>query len=122
MKPNLMKRSGVFVAAAMTVALISLGAVGGSALAQQTGGGSSQTGDVPLYKGLVMGSPRAVFDVSEEPGWLQGLSVSGFINSLTGMWLDSSAIRYQKSKNSLASSRSWLQLDINYILNGNNRF
>ena len=38
------------------------------------------------------------------------------------MWLDSSAIRYQKSKNSLAASRSWLQLDINYILNGDNRF
>ena len=38
------------------------------------------------------------------------------------MWVNSSGIRYQKSKNSLAIERSWLQLDLNYILNGDNRF
>ena len=90
-----------------------------SALAQPAGGG--QTADTPLYKTLLMGSPTPLIDVSEDPGW-QGLSVSGFINNTTGMWLDSSAVRYQKSKNSLATARNWLQLDINYILNGNNRF
>ena len=68
-----------------------------------------------------MGSPTPLIDVSEDPGW-QGLSVSGFINSTTGMWVDSAAVRYQRSKNSLATARNWLQLDINYILNGDNRF
>src|SRR5258708_35838505 len=120
MKRTQKKRSGLLlVAAMMAAALVWLGASGGAALAQPAGGG--QTADTPLYKTLLMGSPTPLIDVSEDPGW-QGLSVSGFINSTTGMWLDSSAIRYQKSKNSLAASRSWLQLDINYILNGDNRF
>jgi len=121
MKRTQKKRSGLLlVAAMMAAALVWLGANKGVALAQPAGGG--QTADVPLYKTLLMGSPTPLMHVSEQPGWLQGLSVSGFINSTTGMWLDSSAIRYQHSKNSLAASRSWLQLDINYILNGNNRF
>ena len=120
MKRTQKKRSGLLlVAAMMTAALVWLGASGGAAFAQPAGGG--QTADTPLYQTLLMGSPTPLIDVSEDPGW-QGLSVSGFINSTTGMWLDSSAIRYQKSKNSLAASRSWLQLDINYILNGDNRF
>ena len=121
MKPILMKRSGLLLAAMMMAALFSLGARGGSALAQTAGGGS-QTGDEPFYKSALMGSSAPLIDVSENPGWMQGLSVSGFINNITGMWVDSSAIRYQKSKNSLATERNWLQLDINYILNGDNRF
>ena len=120
MKRTQKKRSGLLlVAAMMAAALVWLGANGGAALAQPAGGG--QTADTPLYQTLLMGSPTPLIDVSEEPGW-QGLSVSGFINSTTGMWVDSTAIRYQKSKNSLAAERNWLQLDINYILNGNNRF
>ena len=120
MKRTQKKRSGLLlVAAMMAAALVWLGANGGTALAQPAGGG--QTADTPLYQTLLMGSPTPLIDVSEEPGW-QGLSVSGFINSTTGMWVDSSGIRYQKSKNSLAAERNWLQLDINYILNGNNRF
>ncbi len=121
MKPISMKRSRLLLAAMVMAALFSLGARGGSALAQTSGGGT-QTGDTPLYKTLLLGSPTPFIDVSENPGWLQGLSVSGFVNSLTGMWVNSSGIRYQKSKNSLASERNWLQLDINYILNGDNRF
>ncbi len=120
MKRTQRKRSGLLlVAAMMAAALVWLGANGGAALAQPAGGG--QTADTPLYQTLLMGSPTPLIDVSEDPGW-QGLSVSGFINSTTGMWVDSSGIRYQKSKNSLAAERNWLQLDINYILNGNNRF
>ena len=125
MKPILMKRSGLLLAAVM-VALAWLGAAGGSALAQQAGGsqtaGNSQSQDVPLWRSAVFGSSAPLIDVSENPGWMQGLSVSGFVNSLTGMWVDSAGIRYQKSKNSLASERNWLQLDINYILNADNRF
>ena len=120
MKPVLMKRSGLLLAAAMMAAVAWLAATGGSALAQPAAG--SQTADEPFYKSALMGSSAPLIDVSENPGWMQGLSVSGFINNITGMWVDSSAIRYQKSKNSLATERNWLQLDINYILNGDNRF
>jgi uncharacterized protein DUF1302 len=120
MKRTQKKRSGLLpVAAMMAAALVLLGANGGAALAQPAGGG--QTADTPLYQTLLMGSPTPLIDVSEDPGW-QGLSVSGFINSTTGMWVNSSGVRYQKSKNSLAAERNWLQLDINYILNGDNRF
>jgi hypothetical protein len=123
MKPILMKRSGLLMAAMMMAALFSLGTMGGSALAQTAAGSqSSQSAEAPLWKSALMGSSAPLIDVSENPGWMQGLSVSGFINNITGMWVDSSAIRYQKSKNSLAAERNWLQLDINYILNGDNRF
>jgi hypothetical protein len=121
MKPILMKRFGLFLAALMVAVLGCLAASQGSALAQAAGGGS-QAGGEPFYKNALMGSSAPLIDVSEQPGYLQGLSVSGFINSLTGMWVNSSGIRYQHSKNSLAAERNWLQLDINYILNGNNRF
>jgi hypothetical protein len=120
MKFNLMKRSGLLVAAAMTAALLSIGAVGGAALAQTAGGSPAST--EPFYKSALMGSAAPFIDVSENPGWLQGLSVSGFISNTTGMWVNSSAIRFQKNKNSLATQRDWVQLDINYILNGDNRF
>ena len=121
MKPILMKRYLLLLAAIMA-GLLSLGATRGSALAKPAGGGGSQTAGEPFYKSALMGSSAPLIDVSEQPGWLQGLSVSGFINNITGMWVDSSAIRYQKSKNSLSAERNWLQLDINYILNGDNRF
>jgi hypothetical protein len=112
MKPIQKKRSGLLLAAAMMAAALAwLGAAGGSALAQ----------DQPFYKSALLGGSAPLIDVSEDPGW-QGLSVSGFLNSTTGMWVNSSGIRYQKSKNSLAAERNWLQLDFNYILNGDNRF
>ncbi len=121
MKPILKSRSGLLLAVAMMIALACLGATGGSALAQTAGGGS-QPPAVPLWKSAVLGSSAPFIDVSEQPGWLQGLSVSGFISNTTGMWVDSAGIRYQKSKNSLATERNWVQLDLNYILNGDNRF
>jgi hypothetical protein len=70
----------------------------------------------------VVGSNTPIFDFRENPGWLGGLSVSGFVSNTSGMWVNSDGIRYQYSKSSLATQRDWVQLDINYILNGNNRF
>ena len=69
-----------------------------------------------------IGSNTPWIDFTESQGPLQGLSVSGFVSNTTGMWVNSTAIRYQRSKNSLASQRDWLQMDINYKLDGNNRF
>jgi hypothetical protein len=111
----------LFLAAAIVAALAGLGAAPGSALAQQ-GGSAQQQASTPWYKSALEGSSAPLINVSENPGLLQGLSVSGFVNNFDGMWIDSAAVRYQRSKNSLASERNWLQLDINYILNGDNRF
>src|SRR5215472_4865666 len=117
MKTVRIKRSGLLLSVVMGVALAGLVTSTGSALAQ-----GAQTGEPPFWKSTLTGSNTPLLDLSEQPGYLQGLSVSGFVNSLTGMWVNSSGIRYQNSKNSLSSARSWLQLDINYILNGQNRF
>ena len=73
-------------------------------------------------KSAVMGSNTPLLDFRETPGPLQGLSISGFVSNTTGMWVNSTGIRYQYSRNSLATQRDWLQMDINYVLNGNNRF
>jgi hypothetical protein len=83
---------------------------------------SQDSGLTGVFHDAVYGSNMPWLDFSETPGPLQGLSISGFINSNTGMWINSTAIRYQRSKNSLAIERNWLQIDINYHLNGNNRF
>jgi len=120
MKPIQKKRSGLLIALAMLTAFAWLGAAGGPASAQTAA--VQQTSNQPFYKSALMGSSAPFIDVSENPGWMQGLSVSGFINNTTGMWVQSSNIRYNKSKNSLATERNWLQVDINYILNGDNRF
>jgi hypothetical protein len=58
-----------------------------------------------------------------EAGWLSGFHVSGFLSQTFGMWQNPSALRdYTTSRNSLAVSRTWLQVDENYRLNENNNF
>lgn len=128
MKPVQRKHSRLPLQVAIAAMLAWLGACAGPALAQNGGGAplaqaaSAQQAGTPWYESPFVGSNAPFLDLSEKPGPLQGLSVSGFLSNTTGMWMDSSAIRYQKSKNSLATERNWLQLDINYVLNGNNRF
>jgi hypothetical protein len=59
----------------------------------------------------------------QEEGWLSGLHVSGFLSQTFGMWQNSENLRqYTTSRNSLAKSRTWLQVDENYRLNENNNF
>ena len=74
------------------------------------------------YERFIYGPTAPLIDTTEPPGPFQGLSVSGFVNNTTGMWLNSSALRpYVKHKNSLSTERSWLQLDANYLIDGDNR-
>jgi hypothetical protein len=102
--------------AAITLAFLTmLGLSASMVLAQDQG-------FLGAFHQATVGSNMPWLDLSETPGPLQGLSISGFVSNTTGMWIDSTAIRYQRSKNSLAIQRDWLQTDINYILNGNNRF
>jgi hypothetical protein len=41
---------------------------------------------------LLTGSNAGFLDLSESPGLIGGLSVSGFYNNSTGMWANSSAL------------------------------
>jgi hypothetical protein len=58
-----------------------------------------------------------------EASWLSGLHVSGYASQTFGMWQNPSALRdWTKSRNTLAVSRTLLQVDENYRLNENNTF
>jgi hypothetical protein len=48
-----------------------------------------------------------------EPQFIQNLNMTGFVQSTSGTLLDSEAIEYNQSKNSLAVERNLFQLDIN---------
>jgi hypothetical protein len=58
-----------------------------------------------------------------EESWLTGLHISGYASQTFGMWQNPSALRdWTKSRNTLAVSRTLLQVDENYRLNENNTF
>ncbi|HUN56820.1 MAG TPA: hypothetical protein VMU41_01795 [Candidatus Binataceae bacterium] len=58
-----------------------------------------------------------------ESGILSGLHVSGFLSQTFGMWQNPTALQnYTTSRNNLATSRTWLQVDENYQLNQDNSF
>jgi hypothetical protein len=60
---------------------------------------------------------------AQEEGWLTGLHVSGFLSQTFGMWQNPTALKaFTPSRNNLATSRTWLQVDENYRLNENNSF
>ena len=49
--------------------------------------------------------------------------VSGFLNETDGMWVNSQNLKqFTPSRNSLATARTWLQVDENFHLGGNNDF
>jgi hypothetical protein len=67
--------------------------------------------------------PQTSTGGTAETGWLSGLHVSGFLSQTFGMWQNSQGLKgFTKSRNSLAVSRTWLQVDENYRLNENNNF
>jgi hypothetical protein len=113
-----MKKTGrvVELLAAITLAFLAMLGLSASMVFAQ------DQGFLGGFHTATVGSNMPWLDFSETPGPLQGLSISGFVSNTTGMWVNSTAIRYQRSKNSLAIERNWLQLDINYKLDGNNRF
>ena len=59
---------------------------------------------------------------SEGNNALSNLRVSGFLSETFGTWIDSEAIEYSKSKNSLSAERNWLQVDVNDDIVSNNEF
>jgi hypothetical protein len=118
-----MKRTGRAIELSALGALVILAIVGplaGSVWAQDQSQGQNWFSS--SLRSSVVGSNTPFLDFREKPGPFEGLSISGFLSNTTGMWVNSDGIRYQYSKNSLATQRDWIQLDINYVLNGNNRF
>jgi len=74
-----------------------------------------------------LGSNAPFFDLSRSSGWSSGLSISGYAQTTSGMWANSSGLTKfgraageHHGANSLAVQRNFLQLDFNYLLNGNN--
>src|SRR5690348_14532060 len=74
---------------------------------------------------LWLGSSAPLVDVSQSWRWLRGLSVSGYAQTTSGMWANSSSLTAfgrsageHHGANSLAVERNLLQLDANYILSG----
>jgi len=107
---------------AVALAFIAMVGLSASIVLAQAQSPDQDQGVTGFFHNAVVGSNMPWLDFSETPGPLQGLSVSGFISNTTGMWVQSNNIRYNRSKNSLATERNWLQVDVNYILNGSNRF
>jgi len=67
--------------------------------------------------------PQTSTGGAAEQGWLSGFHVSGFLSQTFGMWQNSQGLKgFTYSRNSLAVSRTWLQVDENYRLNENNNF
>jgi len=56
------------------------------------------------------------------PSFLRNLTVSGYFSSTYGTFIDSEAIEYNKSKNSLSAARQTLQLDVNDTIGEHDRF
>ena len=80
-------------------------------------------------RSILTGSAQPVFDVSRSDSPLSGLSISGLLSNTSGVWANSSALRNfgrasgeHHGANSLSVERNWIQVDTNYLLNGNNRF
>jgi hypothetical protein len=78
---------------------------------------------------FLLGSSEPFFDVSHREDWMAGLSVSGYLQNSSGMWVNSHALRRfgrqageHHSANSLAVEREQIQLDLNYRFNSNNQF
>jgi hypothetical protein len=76
---------------------------------------------------LWSGSSAPFLDVSRSWPWLRGLSVTGYAQTTSGMWANSSSLTNfgraageHHGANSLAVERNLLQLDANYLLDGNN--
>ena len=119
----------VFLIAFATIAatLRSTSSFAAESAAQPTGSGTaSELRPADQTSGsfgasLLSGPTRRLLDASDYP-WLSSLHVSGFLQNTTGMWADSEAITYNSSKNSLATERNLLQVDINYDLDQRNKF
>lgn len=113
-------RGSVVVSAVAAGALLLAGLGGSAALA---GDVTANAGDNLSITGATAGVLPQSSAPSAESGIFSGLHVSGFLSQTFGMWQNPTALRgYTPSRNNLATSRTWLQVDENYQLDQNNSF
>jgi Protein of unknown function (DUF1302) len=80
-------------------------------------------------RSVFTGSNAPFFDTTASPDWRSGLSISGFISNTSGTWVNSDSLTNfgraageHHNANSLSVERNWMQVDTNYLLDGNNEF
>jgi hypothetical protein len=116
--------------AALGLALAILGLCAGRSMAADLSAapiqGLNVTGAAPSVMPMAAPSNSVLADSSggsPESSWFQGFHVSGFLSQTFGMWQNPENLRqYTKARNSLAVSRTWVQVDENYRLSENNNF
>ena len=101
----------------LSVALVAFSAVWpNQVFAQTQSTGSTSSWGRDFASGVLTGGTTPFLDLSQSESPLAGLEVSGLLSTTNDMWVNSTGIRYNKSKNSLAAQRNWIQLDINYAV------
>lgn len=115
--------------AGIVFALICEGVLGKVGCTFAEDGASGEPWYTQFGESLFVGSNVPLVDLRKSGGWLSGLSVTGFAQNTSGMWVDSSALTNfgraageHHGANSLSVERNLLQVDANYFLNGSNRF
>src|SRR5579885_1340379 len=79
---------------------------------------------------IIKGGPAGAWIPHPENPWLQGLRITGLLQNTTGIWENTSLIRAnttpfyagETAVNNLATERNFMQLDVNYDLDGRNHF
>ncbi|HEX3408664.1 MAG TPA: DUF1302 family protein, partial [Candidatus Binataceae bacterium] len=108
-------------AGALGLALALIGLCAGTSMAGNLTAQPTQGLNVTGATTSVLPDAAAAPSASPELSWLSGFHVSGFLSQTFGMWQNPSALReYTTSRNNLATSRTWLQVDENLRLNENN--
>jgi Protein of unknown function (DUF1302) len=91
-------------------------------------GGSTQSQS--LMDLIIKGGPAGAWIPHPENPWLQGLRITGLLQNTTGIWENTELIRTntapfyagEEPTNWLATERNFMQVDLNYDLDGNNHF
>ena len=116
-------RRGVGTQAFGALAILAIFLVSAAVSAAQDGNAEA----LHLGESLWSGSNAPIVELSTSWRWLSGLSVTGYAQTTSGMWVDSSSLtQFGRSAgehhgaNSLSVERNLLQLDANYFLNGDN--
>ena len=106
--------------------LLASGGIGARGASAQP---SNQGWFTDFGRNLLIGSTTPILDLSNSDTPLRGLSITGLLSNTSGMWANSSALRNfgrpageHHGSNSLSVERNWIQLDTNYVLNGDNKF
>ena len=114
-------QTAIILGAAFALVMAGLGICAATSLADD----SSAKATADMHGGPPMADVLAQTNPPSQPErsiW-KDFHVSGFLNETDGMWVNSQNLKqFTPSRNSLATARTWLQVDENFHLGGNNDF